>query len=103
APPTPGTSRSAPPAVAAPWDVSPAAGLGAPVFSGPADQVAGGDSGNVPRASIPAPASPIQPQSYATAPSFAIQPVPPACVVSGGRVVALRLPDADGRTYDFTQ
>jgi len=106
-PPTPGTSRSTPlPPVAAPWDSVPAAGLGAPVFSGPADQIAGTNSANVPRANISAPVavSPIQPQSYATAPSFAVQPpAPPACVVSGGRVVALRLPDADGRTYDFTQ
>jgi thiol-disulfide isomerase/thioredoxin len=100
-PPTVGNSRSIPPPVA-PWDPSPAAGLGAPAFSGPADQIAGAAASNVPRGNVPAAVSPIQPQSFAQAPS-PIQPPTAPCVVSSGRIVSMRLPDADGRPWDFAQ
>ncbi len=91
------------------WDSTPAAGLGAPSGGGtefgPADQIAGTAPASPPRINIPPPTpAPIQPQSYAPAPSFAVAPpARPACVVSGNRVVSLRLPDADGRDWDFAQ
>jgi thiol-disulfide isomerase/thioredoxin len=102
-----GTVRPADPPPAAPWDTTPAAGLGPPAGGGtefgPADQIAGGLSTNPPRVNIPPPA-PIQPQSFAPAPPFpANPPAGPACVVSGNRVVSLRLPDPDGRDWDFAQ
>jgi thiol-disulfide isomerase/thioredoxin len=93
-----------------PWDAGPAAGLAAPKLGAPeygsADQIAANNPVGPPRISLPqpAPVSPIQPQSYATAPTTPNHPpAGPACVVSGGRVVSLRLPDADGREWDFAQ
>jgi thiol-disulfide isomerase/thioredoxin len=96
-----------PPVPASPWDAPPAAGLGRPTIGGPefgpADQIAGGST-NSPRGNVPVPVAvpSIQPQSF-------VQPAPvtpspsAACVVSGGRVVSLRLPDVDGRQWDFSQ
>jgi thiol-disulfide isomerase/thioredoxin len=87
------------------WEPPAAAGLGAPLFNGPADQLAANNPISPPRVNIPPPPSPIQPQSYATAPIPPINPMlaGPACIVNGGRVVSLRLPDADGREWDFAQ
>jgi thiol-disulfide isomerase/thioredoxin len=101
-PPTATGPKAAPPPAAS-WESSPAAGLGTPTFGGPADQLAGTGPSAVPRVNVPQ-ASPIQPQSYAQAPSPPTQPpVSPACVVSSGRIVSMRLPDADGRQWDFSQ
>lgn len=102
--------RPADPPPAPSWDAAPAAGLGPPGGGGTefgrADQIAGAVPSNPPRINIPppSPAPPIQPQSYAPGPSFPVNPpAGPACVVSGGRLVSLRLPDADGRDWDFAQ
>ncbi|HEY1381876.1 MAG TPA: TlpA disulfide reductase family protein [Gemmataceae bacterium] len=102
------------PAPDAPWN-NPAAGLGPPTAGGPAfgptDQVAAVAPPGPPAVNIPTPVAPpatvapIQPQSFTPAPPAAVAPpaVTPACYVSGGRVVTLRLPDADGREWDFSR
>jgi thiol-disulfide isomerase/thioredoxin len=82
----------------------PAAGVGSPEFGG-GDAVASATAPPVPQVNIPTPVAvpPIQPQSFNTAPpSTAVAPpTSSACVVSGRRVVTLRLPDADGHEWDF--
>jgi thiol-disulfide isomerase/thioredoxin len=105
-----GAVRSADPPPAPSWDTTPAAGLGPPAGGGTefgrTDQIAGTSPSTPPRVNIPPPepVAPIQPQSFAPAPPFAVNPpTGPACVVTGGRVVSLRLPDADGRQWDFAQ
>ena len=52
---------------------------------------------------MPVAVPPIQPQSFVQpAPSAVSPPQAAACLVNGGRVVTLRLPDADGRQWDFS-
>jgi thiol-disulfide isomerase/thioredoxin len=79
--------KSAPPPVS--WDDTPAAGLGPPSF-GPSDQIAAASATVPPRITVP-PANP------------GLSTPAGACVISGGRVISLRLPDADGREWDFGQ
>jgi thiol-disulfide isomerase/thioredoxin len=79
-----------------------AAGIGGPEYGG-SDQTASATGPPIPRMNLPAPVAvpPIQPQSFNTA-----APAPPVfagpnCFVNGNRVVSLRLPDVDGREWDF--
>ena len=82
--------KSVPPPVS--WDVAPAAGLGVPATGtpqfGPGDQIATASTIGPPRVTVPPPT---------------ISRPGPACTISSGRVTSLRLPDADGRDWDFTQ
>jgi thiol-disulfide isomerase/thioredoxin len=84
---------------------TPAAALGPPSAGGDGgDQTASASAQSFPRVNIPAPVAvpPIQPQSFnVTPPSTAVAPRPSDCFVNGNRVVSLRLPDADGREWDF--
>jgi thiol-disulfide isomerase/thioredoxin len=86
---------------------TPAAGLGPPATGGIGGPgYLGNDStASIPRVNIPPVAvPPIQPQSFTTpAPSTQVAPLGSACVVNGGRVVTLRLPDVDGREWDFAE
>jgi thiol-disulfide isomerase/thioredoxin len=109
--PTAGASHAPPPE--APWDGKPTAGLGPPVSSRPPpisspDQNVGADSSHEDRTGIPSPVTiaPIPPLKFAPTPSATTAPpssASAACAVSGGRVVSLRLPDSDGRDWDFNQ
>jgi thiol-disulfide isomerase/thioredoxin len=107
--PEPRMPKPEPPPPGAPWDPAPAAGLGPPTFGGPADQIASNPPAGPAPVSIPVPLAPpvpvppIQAQSFNSTPPAVAPPTGPACFVSGGRVVTLRLPDPDGRMYDFSQ
>lgn len=87
----------------------PAAELGSPRPSSeyypppPAENIAGTDPSAMPRASIPGWGSIPRTEPPQPAPGGPIIGPVPDCLVSGGRVLTLRLNDPDGRPWDLSQ